>query len=317
MTIFDARGLIATLPTFQADSDPPLNGEMQAFCHYYGIDFDPAICQQQLGSVRVEGFQIAIHRFRPPSTTGTAMLLHGYHDHHGLYGHLIRYLIDRGLTVICFDLPGHGLSSGDRGSISDFCHYQQVFTEIFERTLQSEPGPLHLLGQSTGAAIINQFLLSRRPSLEGRIVLLAPLVRPARWPFVSTAHSLLRPLIKAIPRQFSHNSNDPEFLRFISEQDTLQGRTITVEWVGAMKRWISEFIHLPAAEQYAPLIIQGQRDETVDWQYNLTVMQDKFPAAEILMLADARHHLVNETAEIRQRYLQWLDQQWPLSPQGR
>ncbi|MCB1842834.1 MAG: hypothetical protein KDI09_07720, partial [Halioglobus sp.] len=51
------------------------------------------------------------------------------------------------------------------------------------------------------------------------------------------------------------------------------------------------------------LIVQGRRDTTVDWRYNLPFVQALFPASDVVYLADAGHQLANESAEIRQRYL--------------
>ncbi|MGO2383642.1 MAG: alpha/beta hydrolase, partial [Halomonas sp.] len=39
---------------------------------------------------------------------------------------------------------------------------------------------------------------------------------------------------------------------------------------------------------------------TVDWQWNLTVLAQKFTAAEIHYHPEARHHLVNEAEPIRE-----------------
>lgn len=48
------------------------------------------------------------------------------------------------------------------------------------------------------------------------------------------------------------------------------------------------------------LILQGEQDLTVDWQWNLEVLRGKFPRAIVHRHPEARHHLVNEAEEIRQ-----------------
>ena len=311
MSCFDPQALIAELPPF--DATATMTPSMEAFCRFYGIDFRARHCRQQLGQIDAGGYRIAIHRFSPRTPRGTLVLVHGYHDHHALYGHLISYLLKRDLNVLCFDLPGHGLSSGIRGSIANFEHYQQVLQQVLSGPTATSQ-PLHLLGQSTGAAIINQHLLQNQPTLEGQVIQLAPLVRPARWPLVRMSHQLLSPWIRAVPRQFTDNSNDPAFLSFLRNRDPLQCRTIEVQWVTAFKHWLGLFLTLPPHEGYAPLIIQGQQDATVDWRYNLRVLRQKFPNSETLLLADARHHLANESESIRRHYLHWLDRHWPALP---
>lgn len=279
-----------------------------AFNRFYGLEFDG--CDDRLYSLPLGDFRIALHAFVPPRACGRLLLVHGYHDHHGLYGHLIRYGLRRRLAVLCFDLPGHGLSSGPQASIDEFAHYQPVLEGVLNHldTL-GWPGPLHLLGQSTGAAILSDHLLSRRPAVDGGIVLLAPLVRPARWRLVEAAHRLLGGWLGETPRQFNANSHDPAFLRFVRERDPLQGRAIAVPWVGALRRWIPHFLALPPAP-YPVLIVQGREDRTVDWPYNLGILRQKFPNAAVYYLSEGRHHLANEAAAIRAQYLAWLDQRW-------
>jgi alpha-beta hydrolase superfamily lysophospholipase len=49
------------------------------------------------------------------------------------------------------------------------------------------------------------------------------------------------------------------------------------------------------------LILQGDRDTTVDWRYNVRLLRDKFPAANVEMIPGARHELLNEAAEFRSK----------------
>ncbi|MEH6627567.1 MAG: alpha/beta hydrolase [Motiliproteus sp.] len=307
MSCFDARILINNLPTFE--SNVPATADVIAYRRFYNIDFTEQGCKQQLGMISGAGFNIATQRFKPAVSQGQALLVHGYHDHHALYGHLIRYLLERNLTVTSFDLPGHGLSSGGRGTIADFDLYQQVLSSVLD-TLPDRGQHCHWLGQSTGAAIINQYLLSQKPIIDGNIVLIAPLVRPAQWQLVKLAHNLVKPWVDSLQRKFTDNSHDQAFLCFLKEQDMLQGQTITVEWVSALKRWIPQFLELPGSTDYRPLILQGQQDDTVDWRYNLKVLEQKFPGAQTLLLPQGRHHLANEAVDIRNQYLHWIDQNW-------
>ncbi|MFT6916034.1 MAG: alpha-beta hydrolase superfamily lysophospholipase [Motiliproteus sp.] len=308
---FTPCSLIASLPPLNCDQNSAFAGYAD-FCRLYQLEFGSLAASQHLGQVGIEGQQIAVHLFRPQRPTGTLVIVHGYLDHHGLYRHLIRYGLERGLNILCFDLPGHGLSSGTRASIDSFEHYQAVFQTLLGKLPEWRLcRPLHLLGQSTGGAIINQFLLTtpaQSPEIDGRIVLLAPLVRPARWRWVRLAHALLSPWKTAVTRDFSANSQDPAFNAFL-RRDPLQSPLISTAWIGAMQRWIRTFEQLPPTNAYQPLLIQGQQDNTVDWSYNLPLLRQKFPRLQHLLLPNARHQLANETAETRQQYLDWLDLQ--------
>jgi len=55
--------------------------------------------------------------------------------------------------------------------------------------------------------------------------------------------------------------------------------------------------------------VQGDMDLTVDWQHNLTVLEDKFKQPRLCLLEGGRHHLANEAQALRSRYLDYLEQQ--------
>lgn len=52
-----------------------------------------------------------------------AVIVHGYAEHIGRYREVAHVLTDAGLTVVGFDLRGHGRSSGGRGVIRSFTDY--------------------------------------------------------------------------------------------------------------------------------------------------------------------------------------------------
>ncbi len=282
------------------------------FCHYYRLLCDNV--QQQMGYVELAGFRIAVHRFipkQPDPPRGTLLLVHGYHDHHALYGHLIRYALQRGLAVLAFDLPGHGLSSGTTGAIDSFVQYQDVLQGLIDLGHQQMPRPLHLMGQSTGGAIISDYLLRHQQPPKAGVVLLAPLVQPAGWQGIKLLHSLLRPMLTQVPRSFALNSHDARFLTFLKERDPLQSRHVSVAWVSALRDWHPQFLALPPLSAKV-LVVQGEEDSTVDWRYNIPVLQEKFPALQLLRLPQGRHQLANESAPIRASMLTWLDKHWQV-----
>ena len=134
----------------------------------------------------------------------------------------------------------------------------------------------------------------------------SPLVRPKDWGWSKLSYYLLRPFVKGIARRFSENSNDPAFLPFL-QADPLQPLRLPTAWVGALARWIPRIENAsPSARQ--PLVVQGQADKTVDWQHTLEVLKTRFNQPRVLLLPEARHHLANETAAIREQYFGFLDQ---------
>ena len=296
--------LVEQLP--ELEPGRKLDASARRYAAYYGIDFSDQV-HQHLGRIQVDEFSVAVQVWLPPQPRGTLIILHGYYDHMGLYRHLINWALQRDLAVMAFDLPGHGLSSGKRASIDCFLRYQKVLDEVLiHASGWGLPAPWHLLGQSTGGAIlIDKLLHGPLPEELGRTVLMAPLVRPRKWGVSQVSLRLLGGFAQQFGRRFTDNSTDQAFLDFIRERDPLQSQVLPVAWVLALEKWIPR-IEQASPSGLRPLVIQGQMDGTVDWQHNLRVLGQKFDKPEIFFLPHARHHLANEGELIRRQYLAWL-----------
>lgn len=297
----DLRSGLAPLTSRQ-----PLSAQALAYQRFYGLDLP---VQRLLGSFEAGGFELVGQAWLPPQPVATLFVLHGYYDHMGLYRHVIEWALSKGFAVVSCDLPGHGLSSGERASISDFGLYQQTLVALFGQVRELElPRPWHLCGQSTGGAIAVDHVLhaGEHSPVDGELILLAPLVRPRAWHWSKLSYRLLRHFVNGIQRQFSENSNDPAFLPFL-QADPLQPRRLPTAWVGALMSWVKRIEAAPPSTR-RPLIVQGEADGTVDWRYNLKVLKAKFADPQILLLPEARHHLANELPATRQRYLDFISQ---------
>ncbi|MEP5765771.1 MAG: alpha/beta hydrolase [Halieaceae bacterium] len=298
--------LAADLPVLQLESAPAGAGDLDEhlddYLDFYGINFGEEFPQARhtLGRVESGAHHVAVQVWQQPGADNTLLLVHGYFDHVGLFGHLIRFGLSRGANVVAFDLPGHGLSSGEQAEISDFEEYRQAIVDVLA-AVRELPGARQVIAQSTGAAAVMEYVQVTADPVFDQLVLLAPLVRPHSWGRIKLAHTLFHRWIREIPRKFAENSQDREFLRFL-RTDPLQSTIISVRWLGALRAWIKRFLaHAPLQQEL--LILQGDDDGTVDWVYNIPQIQQKFPRATVHYLPGGRHHLANESGELRQSYL--------------
>jgi len=286
---------------------PPLGGGktppalLDEFCRDYGIDFagrEPRL-GYTAGTVDSGAFRLAVHRWSRPGATANLLLLHGYLDHTGLFGKLIGWALARGCNVLAFDLPGHGLSSGEPGVIDDFAAYGRAIADVLD-TVVLPPLPLWVMAQSTGGAALVEYA-RYHPWPFAATVLLAPLVRPVGWHSIRLGYTLLHRFADSVPRKFVANSSDKAFLDFV-RADPLQSHRISLRWVGALHRWLRGLEHRDLGVGPA-LVVQGEADTTVDWRYNVGVVRKLFPGSRLHYLPGAGHHLANEAGSIRSDYL--------------
>lgn len=281
----------------------------RSLCQHYAIWQSP-ICTSE-GSYRVvqQYWQVKTAS-AAVSSAGTIVIAHGYLDHSGLYGRLIQWSLQQGYDVLSFDLPGHGLSSGEAASINHFDAYTDVLEKILtsQSTLshttlpqnnthnqQALTTPYIAIGQSTGCAVIANQLLRQRQIFE-QVIFLAPLVRSFQWGWLRYLHKALSPICHSIPRKFIASSHDHTFNHFLQHQDPLQTKRIPLAWLSAMDQWQRYCKQQKPRNNTTALdIIQGTQDTTVDWRYNAKTLHRIFPNARIHYTNGAKHHLVNES----------------------
>ena len=309
--------LISEMGAFSFQNLPKLSDEAVRYCRFYQIDFSESLPETEhyLGSFDALGYRMAMHYFLPASAKGTVFIFHGYFDHVGLYGHLIKHCLEQGLAVIAYDLPGHGLSSGRPTAIQSFEDYQVVLSGCLSLCVGQIKEPLYAIGQSTGGAVLIDHILNRTLPSENsepqqlafkKVVLLAPLVRPMGWSSALIMHTVVGPFLSTWKRVFSENSSDPTFIKFLKKHDPLQSRSMSIEWISALRQWVKRI------ESSTPVnanisIVQGRRDMTVDWRHNISIIQQKFSQVDVHYLPKGRHHLVNESVEIRLEVFNFID----------
>ncbi len=280
---------------------------MVAYCRFYGLDLwveHPEVNYHQ-GYIKAGGHEVMVHYFRLPDSKpgrGTVFILHGYFDHVGLYSQLIERCIGAGFDVLAYDQPGHGLSSGTPAAIGSFLEYQAVLADVMAHARGKVREPWFAVGQSTGGAILIDYLLSNQHDQASsdfrKVVLLAPLIRPMGWLGAKTLHSLAKPFLSRWRRVFAQNSGNTRFLRFLREHDPLQARAVHVDWISALRKWVPH-IESSRPVDFPVTVVQGEKDLTVDWHHNLRIIRNKFSSVEERRIPDGRHHLVNEAQDLQ------------------
>ena len=180
------------MPTFHTFSLKPFSidrtsftDEEIAYFDFYGINFSEAICESNhiatshnFGYYILDSFSIATHYFSSPNFSKTIVINHGYMDHSGLYKHLIKVLLEHKFNVLIYDLPGHGLSSGEQAGIQSYQNFQTVLSELLGKMQNVMPKPWFIIGQSMGGAISSDFVLHDTRHTFEKCVFIGPFSHP-------------------------------------------------------------------------------------------------------------------------------------------
>lgn len=284
------------------DRTPESKAEAVYF-DFYGLDVTQHV--HHFGTFRSGQQLLAAHMFFPEVPRGTVIVMHGYLDHVGTLSSTIQHLLGQGFAVAAYDQPGHGLSSGARASIDDFADYASIFEDFLELCRAHMPPPYHAAAHSTGAAVVVDHLLSREDHVLAHVVLVAPLVRSAHWDLSTSVTPVVDVFVDEVPRVFRKNTSDERFLEFV-KQDPLQPRHTSLAWFNALVEWNARIMRYPPSSRPV-VIVQGNADSVVDWEYNLKFLVTKFPNARVEIIDVGRHQLLNEAAALRAKVLRIVD----------
>jgi lysophospholipase len=277
----------------------------EAYFSHYGLDCYGLDTQHRFGSFESAGFTLAAHLYEPAQYTATVVLLHGYLNHTGQFRHLLHFLLYNNYAVAAFDLPGHGLSSGETARIDSFDQYITVTHDFIRIVKDRLSGPYHTIGFSAGAAILVEMLLESIADDFEKIVLAAPLIHWAAYEQTKGTYKVYNAFTNKVARFHRNNSSDKDFLIFNKTCDYLHAKHLSLKWVKALFEWNDKIEPMAPCDREV-LIIQGDKDGTVDWKYNMELMGEKFPNAKIKMISGANHELFNEALEYKQQALNMI-----------
>lgn len=302
------------LQSFDLEGGSEPSELLQDYLEFYGLDLakNSEEIEHLIGYVDVGGRRLSLQYYRQASAREADLVFvqHGYTDHVGLFSHVINHLLAQGFSVAAYDLPGHGLSEGERATINSFEEYRSCLDEVMFFLKGELKAKCHIVAQSLGAALIMDWILMLEKNQKiipvEKVVLFAPLVKPKGWGVGKVTYHAIKKLKTGIDRTYGPNSEDEVFLDFVKNKDPLQHDRLPTQWVGALDAWIDHFQALPDSD-FPLYIIQGRRDMTVDWKYNITYIEHKFHNTMTHYVTDAGHHLANESERLRKDVFAYLE----------
>lgn len=278
-----------------ADAPAPL----MAYITSYDLDFPDT--EYYAGYFEHSGTSLFGQVFRPPSSVHTIFFIHGYLDHSGLNYRLLSWLLGRGYTVAMFDLPGHGLSNGERAMIDDFASYGLAAKAFIKACDNIVPPEYSLMGHSTGCAAWIEYARLTGDT-EPDYYFIAPIIRSFLWDLSQFGLTISSPFADKVFRIYNGSSHDKQLMEFMKKYDVLQEREIPYGWAYAVREYYQRLKNT-TIEFEQLIVFQGKKDTIVDWAYNIPFILENFTGVKVHYFRKAMHCIHYEKPAIYNRFL--------------
>jgi len=246
---------------------------------------------------------------------GVVILTHGIAEHCGRYAHVAQALVQAGYNVVCFDLRGHGRSSGKRNYVNSFQDYLNDLGVVITRTKQNFPNlNLFLFGHSMGGGIVTQYAIERKPDVAG-LLLSGPSVKVSEdiSPFlqkISGLLSALTPKLPAVKLDSAFISRDPEVVKAY-DKDPLNYRGGILARTAAELLKSTKIISATWSKIQLPvLIMHGGEDKLAEVQGSEMLFENIRSQDKTLKIYDGLYHeILNEPEKemVLKDMIAWLE----------
>ncbi len=285
-----------TIQTLNPDKAPQNSEEILNYFRYYDIDFE--VNAHFFGYYISDEKRIATHIYLNNNSKGIVLLIHGYLEHSAItFTKLIPALLKNGYSVAAIDLSGHGFSDGRRGDSKDFTEYYLAIKEFYNHYLYKFPKPYYILGHSTGCVGILKALYDDTIKFNAYI-LAAPLIRSDSWTLSKLGMVLFGWYLPKVPTLKKRGTSNSAYAKFLSNDDPLFVRWTPTSWVRTLYNWEKNIRNYETNNREI-IILQGKKDKTVDWEYNIKFIETRFPNSEVKYFPEANHTLFAEPEHIR------------------
>ncbi|HSW43899.1 MAG TPA: lysophospholipase [Patescibacteria group bacterium] len=234
------------------------------------------------------------------------LIVHGYAEHGGRYGHVAAALNRRGSAVYADDHLGHGRSDGERALITDFEHVDDDLHALAGIARAEHPGlPLVLVGHSMGGLLAARFA-QRWPDEVAGIAFCAAVIGDWRW----ARDVLERPELPHVPFEPLALSRDPQVgADYAADPLVYHGqykRRLLEAEVDALNRFQRDVgrLTMPVA------LFHGNADPFVPYERSLEAVRE-MPTDDLTVhvYQGARHEVLNEINrdEVIGHLADWID----------
>ena len=245
--------------------------------------------------------------------TAALLVVHGFGEHGGRYARMAAHMNELGISVMAYDLRGHGRSEGARGTVLAWTEYREDARAAVAVLTDRYPAlPLFVLGHSVGGTIALDYILETRQDPRGAIISAPALGRPGVSPVLVAIAGMLSAVAPRIVFSTGLDTNAmsriPDECRKYRDDPLVHDKAcvrLSTELKAAQKR-----IFASAPAMSTPLLLTyGSADsvaphEPIEEFYRSAGSADK----ELRIFEDAFHEIHNDLVreEVHALYSGWI-----------
>lgn len=271
------------------------------------------------------GLQATLHHADTPRAL--LLLVHGFGEHSGRYGRMARFLRDRGISVVTYDLRGHGTAPGPRARVAVSEHIRDnlaVRDAVLAWMRTPEAGdaeslPRLLMGHSMGGLVAGESALRRPWDLTGLVLSSPGLVvgedTPAPLRAVAPIVARVLPWLPVEQLDPEDISRDPEYVADYQADPLVHHTGVPARAAGTLLAGGRDLLRRSTALRTPTLVLNGSADAitspTGARRFVRAAGSDHDPRPEVVYreFEGGRHELFNDLCadEAYAALGEWLD----------
>lgn len=249
------------------------------------------------------GLKLFFRSYRTDDSQNIFILVHGLGEHSGRYSNFIDFFIQKNFSLYCFDLLGHGLSSGRRGHVSNFNGYLLDLKEFCSLVKNKEANKnIFLIGHSLGGLIILRYIQEFGQGLKG-VIASSPALKSI-IPISNFKTYLINFLNDILPEITFSNQINPIYLSHDTQviesyrKDKLVHNRISVRCFTEISKAMLEVYKKVDLIKFPCLLLQAGDDKIVSGAaINSFFKRIKAPYKQLNIYPDFYHELFNEVGQ--------------------
>jgi alpha-beta hydrolase superfamily lysophospholipase len=241
------------------------------------------------------------------------LFVHGLGEHIRRYDNWSHKLNSEGIGFTGVDLPGHGGSDGVRGNIRSYTQTDEMIDSLLETIRNTFPGlPVFVYGHSLGGGIVLDYLVRKKPHINGAIVT-SPWLRLSFEPgklklaMASVMKSILPGLIQPSGLIVDDISHDKSVIEKYTADPLVHDKISVSLFHSAMNAGDYALKH--ASELEVPLLLMHGSDDKICSPEGSREFASDTSLAELKIWEGGYHELHNETfrEDVFTYLMRWLN----------